>query len=108
MEALAQIYEAEHQITGADPKNALPHHDDSIEIIQTWSDGGFFIIKNNPHKVSITRTNHKHYTLTLSFLTHKKSLNRCLSFIKIRFKNLFQPFMYRRQIFICYLRSSRI
>ncbi len=41
------IYESEYHIVGTDPRYALPHHDDSIEIIQTWSDGGYFIVKNN-------------------------------------------------------------
>lgn len=41
------IYESEYHIVGTDPRFALPHHDDSIEIIQTWSDGGYFIVKNN-------------------------------------------------------------
>lgn len=67
MELLSQIYEAEHQITGADPKNALPHHDDSIEIIQTWSDGGFFIIKNNilpikPGTLFLINATNTHYS----------------------------------------------
>lgn len=67
MNILTQIYEAEHQITGADPKNALPHHDNSIEIIQTWSDGGFFIIKNNifpikPGTLFLINATNTHYS----------------------------------------------
>ncbi len=41
------IYESEYHIMGTDTRYATPHHDDSIEIIQTWSDGGYFIVKNN-------------------------------------------------------------
>lgn len=41
------IYESEYRVIGTDIRYALPHHDDSIEIIQTWSDGGHFIVKNN-------------------------------------------------------------
>lgn len=41
------LYEAEYRIVGPDPKFAMPHHDDSVEIIQPWSDGGFFIVKHN-------------------------------------------------------------
>ena len=41
------IYESEYRITGVDARYPLPHHDDIIEIIQTWSDGGHFIVKNN-------------------------------------------------------------
>ena len=47
MDIAQHFYEAEYQLTGADPKNALPHHDSCVELIQTWSDGGFFIVKNN-------------------------------------------------------------
>lgn len=43
----SRIHESEYHIIGTDVRYALPHHDDSIEIIQTWSDGGYFIIKNN-------------------------------------------------------------
>ena len=46
------LYEAEYRVVGADPKFALPHHDDSVEIIQPWSDGGFFIVKNNIFPIS--------------------------------------------------------
>ena len=41
------IYESEYRTVGTDARYALPHHDDSVEIIQTWSDGGYFIVKNN-------------------------------------------------------------
>ncbi len=41
------LYEAEYRILGPDPKFAMPHHDESVEIIQPWSDGGFFIVKHN-------------------------------------------------------------
>lgn len=86
MEALAQIYEAEHQITGADPKNALPHHDDSIEIIQAWSDGGFFIIKNNifPIKpgtlflIDATNTHYSNPSNPVSYNRSKVILSRKL------------------------------
>ncbi len=41
------IYESEYRTIGTDARYALPHHDDSVELIQTWSDGGYFIVKNN-------------------------------------------------------------
>ena len=41
------IYESEYRTVGTDARYALPHHDDSVELIQTWSDGGYFIVKNN-------------------------------------------------------------
>lgn len=61
------LYEAEHQIIGADSRNALPHHDDSVEIIQTWSDGGFFIVKNNifpikPGTLFLINATNTHYS----------------------------------------------
>ena len=61
------LYEAEHRIIGADPRNALPHHDDSIEIIQTWSNGGFFIVKNNifpikPGTLFLINATNTHYS----------------------------------------------
>lgn len=67
MDISNHIYEAEYQITGADPKNALPHHDDSIEIIQSWSDGGFFIVKNNifpikPGTLFLINATNTHYS----------------------------------------------
>ena len=43
----AFLYEAEYRVVGPDPMYAMPHHDDSVEIIQPWSDGGFFIVKHN-------------------------------------------------------------
>lgn len=47
MEFNTLLYEAEYRIVGPDPKFGMPHHDDSVEIIQPWSDGGFFIVKHN-------------------------------------------------------------
>ena len=41
------IYESEYRMVGTDVRYAIPHHDDSVELIQTWSDGGYFIVKNN-------------------------------------------------------------
>ncbi len=41
------IYESDYRTIGYDSRNALPHHDNSIEIIQFWSDGGHFITRNN-------------------------------------------------------------
>lgn len=41
------IYESDYRTIGFDSKNALPHHDNSIEIIQFWSEGGHFITRNN-------------------------------------------------------------
>lgn len=40
------ILECDYRVKGYDPKNALPHNDNSIEFIQFWSDGGFFMVGN--------------------------------------------------------------
>lgn len=61
------LYEAEYRIIGADPRNAQPHHDNSVEIIQTWSDGGFFIVKNNifpikPGALFLINATNTHYS----------------------------------------------
>ncbi len=41
------IYESDYRTIGYDSRNAQPHHDNSIEIIQFWSEGGHFIARNN-------------------------------------------------------------
>lgn len=41
------IHESDYRTMGYDSRNALPHHDNSIELIQFWSDGGYFITRNN-------------------------------------------------------------
>lgn len=61
------IYESEYHIIGTDDRYALPHHDNSIEIIQTWSDGGHFIVKNNifpikPGTVLLINAMESHYS----------------------------------------------
>lgn len=49
MNALLQtlIHESDYRTIGSDSRNAMPHHDNSVEIIQFWSDGGYFITRNN-------------------------------------------------------------
>ncbi len=61
------IYESEYHLIGTDPRFALPHHDDSIEMIQTWSDGGYFIVKNNifpikPGSIFLINAMETHYS----------------------------------------------
>ena len=63
------IYEVEHHVIGtkSDSRLALPHHDDSIEIIQTWSDGGYFIVKNHifpikPGSIILINAMETHYS----------------------------------------------
>lgn len=63
------IHEMEHHVIGTktDARLALPHHDDSIEIIQTWSDGGYFIVKNHifpikPGSIILINAMETHYS----------------------------------------------
>ena len=63
----SSIYESEYRVVGTDARYALPHHDDSIEIIQTWSDGGYFIVKNNifpikPGSIFLINAMETHYS----------------------------------------------
>lgn len=38
--------EVEYRVTGIDHRSFQPHNDRAIEIIQTWSDGGYFLIND--------------------------------------------------------------
>ena len=74
------IYEAEYHVTGTktDARLALPHHDDSIEIIQTWSDGGYFIIKNHifpikPGNIIVINAMETHYSNPANPDTYNRS-----------------------------------
>lgn len=41
------ILEIDYKATGKDMRLYAPHNDLSVEIIQTWSKGGFFMVKDN-------------------------------------------------------------
>lgn len=61
------IHELEYRSIGYDEKNSLPHYDNSIEIIQFWSDGGFFIARNNifpitPGSIIVVNAMETHYS----------------------------------------------
>lgn len=61
------IHELEYRSIGYDEKNLLPHYDSSIEIIQFWSEGGFFIVRNNifpiiPGSIIIVNAMETHYS----------------------------------------------
>ncbi len=61
------IYEAEFHITGKDDNYAREHHDNSVELIQTWSSGGHFIVKNNifpikPGRLILINAMENHYS----------------------------------------------
>ena len=73
-----RIYEAEYRSIGRDVRYALPHHDDSIEIIQTWSDGGHFIVKNNifpikPGNIILINAIESHYSNPSDPSTYNRS-----------------------------------
>ena len=62
-----QIHEADYKTIGCDAKNALPHHDNSIEIIQFWSEGGYFVVRNNvfpitPCSIVVVNAMETHYS----------------------------------------------
>lgn len=42
-----EIYSVKYHSQGTDALFATPHHDESVEIIQIWSDGGYFIVGNH-------------------------------------------------------------
>ncbi len=67
MNSFSQFHEIEYRATGADPMTSLPHHGDSFELIQTWSDDGFFIVKNTifpikPGTVFLIDASNTHYS----------------------------------------------
>lgn len=41
------VLEVNYHIEGKDENNNLPHNDSSIELVQMWSNGGFFVMKKN-------------------------------------------------------------
>lgn len=61
------IHESEYRSIGYDEKSTLPHYDNSIEILQFWSDGGYFIVRNNifpitPGSIIIVNALETHYS----------------------------------------------
>ena len=46
------VPELKYQQIGYDEKNAVLHMDNSIEILQFWSEGGYFIVRNNIFPIS--------------------------------------------------------
>ena len=61
------IHESDYRTIGYDIRSALPHHDNSVEIIQFWSDGGYFIVRNNifpiiPGSIIIVNAMETHYS----------------------------------------------
>ena len=45
------IFEAEYHATKPDPKLGFPHYEDSIELLQMWSSGGFFSVKGKVYPI---------------------------------------------------------
>lgn len=61
------IYELEYQNIGYDQRNAKPHREDCIEILQFWSNGGYFIVRNHifpitPGTLLIVNAMETHYS----------------------------------------------
>lgn len=61
------IHESEYRCTGYDERNSLPHYDNSIEILQFWSEGGYFIARNNifpilPGSIIVINAMETHYS----------------------------------------------
>ena len=72
------VFEVEYQMIGYDELHAMPHHDNSIEIIQTWSSGGYFIVKNNiipiaPGSVFIINGMETHYSNPIDINKYNRS-----------------------------------
>lgn len=44
---MKDILEVDYKVVGKDMRLCAPHNDLSVEIIQTWSKGGFFMVKDN-------------------------------------------------------------
>lgn len=80
MDYRESIYESDYHVIGtlSDARLALPHHDDSIEIIQTWSDGGYFIVKNHifpikPGSIILINAMETHYSNPSDPSTYNRS-----------------------------------
>lgn len=61
------IYELEYQTIGYDLRSAKPHREDCIEILQFWSKGGYFIVRNHifpiaPGTLLIVNAMETHYS----------------------------------------------
>ena len=78
MKTASFLLETGWHVIGPDAKNTVPHREDSIEILQIWSDGGFFVAKNNifPLKAGmllIVNANNTHYSIPGNPETYNRS-----------------------------------
>lgn len=48
---MSKFTEADYRVTGADEHSFMPHNDTAIEIIQTWSNGGHFLISDHIYPI---------------------------------------------------------
>lgn len=48
---MSKFTEAEYRVTGVDKRSFKPHNDTAIEIIQTWSSGGHFLIGDHIYPI---------------------------------------------------------
>jgi len=72
------LIEAGYRLIGPDAKNAIPHRDNAVEILQIWSDGGFFISKNSvfPLKAGmllLVDASNYHYSVPQNQQTYNRS-----------------------------------
>lgn len=72
------IQESNYRTIGNDIRSALPHHDNSVEIIQFWSDGGYFIVRNNifpiiPGSIIIVNALETHYSNPANLSKYNRS-----------------------------------
>ena len=72
------IYELEYQNIGYDLRNAKPHREDCIEMLQFWSKGGYFIVRNHifpitPGTLLIVNAMETHYSNPSNVDTYNRS-----------------------------------
>lgn len=48
---MSKFTEADYRVTGVDLRSFKPHNDTAIEIIQTWSNGGHFLISDHIYPI---------------------------------------------------------
>ena len=48
---MSNFSEADYRVTGVDKRSFKPHNDAAIEIIQTWSNGGHFLINDRVYPI---------------------------------------------------------
>ncbi|MBR2615074.1 MAG: AraC family transcriptional regulator [Clostridia bacterium] len=78
MDVLRDLQEAEYRLMGSDPKNATPHFADAVELIQTWSEGGYFLVNGRvfpikPGSLFLIDANNRHYSNPINPARYNRS-----------------------------------